>query len=295
VRALLYDDYGPPDVLHVSEAPEPHAGPGQIRIAVHAVAVNPWDWKVRRGGVMDVELPFIPGSDVAGIVDEVGAGADAEPGDQVFGAAVGAGSAEFAVLETFVPKPDGLSFEEAAGFVTAGETAARALDTVDVGDGTVLVIAGAAGGVGSAAVQFAVARGARVIGTASQANHDYLRSLGAEPTTYGEGLVERVRALTDQVDAGVDTAGRGVVADLIELTGDPAKVVTIADYGAAKLGAHVSTGANRAWHALADAAALFEQDRFSLPVAQVFALEDAAEAHRLSEEGHVRGKLILRV
>jgi NADPH:quinone reductase-like Zn-dependent oxidoreductase len=296
MRALQYDEYGPPSVLHVGEAPEPHAGSGQVRIAVRAVAVNPWDWKVRRGGVMDVEFPFIPGSDVSGVIDEVGDGAAASVGDAVFGSAVGGGSAEFALVAAFARVPEGLSFEEAAGYVTASETAVRALDTVKVGRGMTVVIAGAAGGVGSAAVQFAVAEGARVIGTASEGNHEYLRSLGAEPTTYGDGLVDRVRALApDGVDAGVYIVGKGAVRDLIELTGNPKHVVSIADFGAGDLDAHLSTGATRSWHALAEAADLFGQGRFSLPVAQTFRLEDAAEAHRLSEEGHVRGKLVLTI
>jgi NADPH:quinone reductase-like Zn-dependent oxidoreductase len=296
MRALQYDEYGPPSVLHVGEAPEPHAGAGQVRIAVRATAINPWDWKVRRGGTMDVTFPFIPGSDVSGVIDEVGGGAAASVGDAVFGSAVRAGAAEFAIVEAFARMPEGLSFEEAAGYATACETAVRALDTVKVGRGMTVVIAGAAGGVGSAAVQFAVAEGARVIGTASEGNHEYLRSLGAEPTTYGAGLVERVRALApDGVDAGVDIAGKGAVRDLIELTGNPKQVVTIADFGAADLDVHVSSSATRSWHALAEAADLYQQGRFSLPVARTFPLEEAAEAHRLSEEGHVRGKLVLLV
>jgi NADPH:quinone reductase-like Zn-dependent oxidoreductase len=295
MRALMFDEYGPPDVLHVAEAPEPHAARGQIRVAVRAVAVNPIDCKIRRGGMMEVELPYIGGGDVAGVVDEVGDGvSDVAVGDAVFGGATGAGAAEHAVLQAGATKPDDLSFEQAAGFVTAAETAVRAMDLVAVGEGSVLVIAGAAGGVGSAGVQLALARGARVIGTASEGNHDYLRSLGAEPTTYGDGLADRVRALADRVDAGFDTAGKGAVRDLIELTGDPAKVVSIADFGAAELGAHVTSGGEgRSWHALQQAADLYTAGRFSLPVAQTFAFADAAEAHRLSEDGHVRGKLVL--
>lgn len=293
MRALVFDEFGPPDVLHVGEAPEPHAGPGQIRVAVRAVALNPWDTKVRRGEGMDVEFPYVGGSDVAGVVDQVGPGAATAVGDEVFGFAVAGGAAQYAVVQAFARKPSDLSFEEAAGYVTACETAVRAMDLVKVGRGTTLVIAGAAGGVGSAAVQIAIAEGARVIGTASEANHEYLRSLGAEPTTYGEGLVERVRALTDKVDAGFDTAGKGAVADLVTLTGSPKRVVTIADYGAGESGVHVSSSKVRSWHALAEAAGLFESGRFTLPVTQVFPFEDAAEAHRRSEEGHVRGKLIL--
>ena len=293
MRALLYDHFGPPDVLHVGDIPEPHAGPGQIRIAVRAAGVNPWDWKVRQGGMIEVEFPYVPGVDVAGIVDEVGEGVeDVHAGDAVFGNAVRAGSAEFAVLARHAHKPEGMSFAEAAGYPTVCEAAVRSLDLVGVGEGTTVVIEGATGGVGSAAVQFAVARGARVIGTTNEEGFDYLRGLGGEPTTYGDGLADRVRALTDRVDAGFDTAGKGGVRALIELTGDPAKVVTTADFDAADLGVHV-TSKPSAWHALAEAAALFEQGRFTLPVARTFPLEEAAEAHRLSETGMVRGKLVL--
>jgi NADPH:quinone reductase-like Zn-dependent oxidoreductase len=295
MRALLYDEFGPPDVLHVGEAPEPHAGPGQIRIAVRAVAVNPWDWKVRRGGAMEVEFPYIPGNDVAGVVDEVGDGAATAIGDEVFGSAVRAGAAEFAVLAAFARKPADLSFEEAAGYVTASEAAVRALDTVKVTRGTTVVIAGAAGGVGSAAVQFAVAEGARVIGTASEGNHEYLRSLGAEPTTYGDGLVERVRALApDGVDLAFDTAGHGDVPELIALAGDPARVATIADFGAAALGVKVTGGGDgRAAEALDEAVELVDAGHLHVTVAQTFPFAAAAQAHRASQGGHVRGKLVL--
>jgi NADPH:quinone reductase-like Zn-dependent oxidoreductase len=227
-------------------------------------------------------------------VDEVGDGvAGVAVGDAVFGHAPGAAYAEFALLETWAPVPDGLAFEEAAGFVTAAETATRALDIVGVGAGDTVVIAGASGGVGSAGVQLAVVRGARVIGTAGAANQDYVRSLGAEPTLYGDGLVERVRKLApDGVTQGFDTAGKGAVPDLIELTGDASRVVTIADFGAGELGAHLTTRSS-AWEALGVAAGLWAEGRFALPVAQTFTLDEAAEAHRLSEDGHVRGKLIL--
>ena len=141
-----------------------------------------------------------------------------------------------------------------------------------------------------------MARGARVIGTASPANHDYLRSLGAEPVAYGEGLVERVRALApDGVDAALDVAGSGVLPELIELAGGPEHVVTIADFGGAQEhGVRFSSGdAGRAMHALAEIGELIESGRFSLPVAQTFPLAEIAEAHRAGEDGHVRGKLVL--
>jgi len=147
-------------------------------------------------------------------------------------------------------------------------------------------------------VQLAVARGARVIGTASPANHDDLRSLGAEPVVYGEGLVERVRAIVpDGIDLALDVAGSGVLSELIELAGDPDRVVTIADFGGAKEhGVRFSSGdAGRAVHALTEIGELIESGRFSLPVVRTFPLAEIAQAHRVSEDGHVRGKLVLLV
>jgi NADPH:quinone reductase-like Zn-dependent oxidoreductase len=190
-----------------------------------------------------------------------------------------------------------MSFEEAAGLPVAVETAQRAFRTIGIKPGDTVLVNGAAGGVGTAAVQLALASGAgQVIGTASESNHDYLRSLGVIPTTYGDGLTDRVRELApDGVDLAFDTAGRGVLPALIEITGDPQKVVTIASYDAAEYGVRLTTGGGeaRSWDALDEAARLFEQGRFSLPVAQAFRFDQAAEAHRLSESGHVRGKLVL--
>ena len=178
------------------------------------------------------------------------------------------------------------------------ETAIRALDQLGVGSGSTLLINGASGSVGSAAVQLAVVRGARVIGSASPANHEYLRLLGAQPVAYGEGLVERVRALAPHgVDVALDVAGSGVLPDLIALAGDPGHVVTIADFGGAqKYEVTFSSGdAGRAFHALAEIGELIESGRFSLAVAQTFPLAEIAEAHRVSEDGHRRGKLVLLV
>jgi NADPH:quinone reductase-like Zn-dependent oxidoreductase len=296
VRAIEFAEYGGPEVLRVADVEEPHAGPGQVRIAVRAASVNAIDWKKRSGmlaQVMPVELPHIGGYDAAGVVDEVGDGVEGvAEGDEVFGFTVGGqgAMAEYALLDRFAAKPAGLAWEEAAGYPVAVETAARVLDLL--GGGTTLVVNGAAGGVGSAAVQLARERGLRVIGTASEGNHDFLRSLGAEPTTYGDGLVERVRALGG-ADLAFDTAGFGALPDLIAITGSPDKVVTIADYTAEQHGVRVSGGGGAGDYALAQAAQLSQAGRFSLPVQRTFSFADAGEAHRLSEAGHVRGKLVL--
>jgi NADPH:quinone reductase-like Zn-dependent oxidoreductase len=285
--------------MRVVDVDEPHAGPGRIRVAVRAAGVNPVDWKIRSGAMQQfipVQLAYIPGSDVAGMVDEVGHGVSGVAvGDEVFGFALDGGSAEYAVLEHFAVKPAGMSWAEAAALPVAVETAVRALNLLGVSAGQTLLINGAAGGVGTAAVQFAQARGATVIGTASPANRDYLRSLGATPTTYGAGLVERVRALVPAgVDFALDVAGRGALPELIELTGSPDRVLTIADPQAQQYGVpYTGGGGQRSYEALGEAATLFGQGRFSLPVARTFPLADAPEAHRISEEGHVRGKLVL--
>jgi NADPH:quinone reductase-like Zn-dependent oxidoreductase len=297
MRAVVYNEHGGPDVLHVAEIEEPHAGAGQIRVAVRAAGVNPVDWKAR-SGMFPGDLPAIDGREAAGVVDEVGEGVTGvAEGDEVFGFAVGGGAAEHVLMTEFARKPANLSWQEAAGLPVAVETSVRVFKVLGgLSEGQTIVIDGAAGGVGAAAVQLARARGARVIGTASERNHEFLRSLGAEPTTYGPGLPDRVRALApDGVDYGFDTAGRGGVRELIELTGDPARVASIADFGAAELGVKVTGGAGseRAPEALAEAAELIEAGRFHLPVAQTFRFDEAAEAHRVSEAGHVRGKLVL--
>jgi NADPH:quinone reductase-like Zn-dependent oxidoreductase len=210
----------------------------------------------------------------------------------------GAGAAELALLSYYAPIPPSLGFAEAAGLPVVLETATRSLHALGVRAGSTLLVNGAAGGIGSAAVQLAVVRGARVIGTASPANHDYLRALGAEPVAYGEGLVERLRALApDGVDLALDVAGNGILPELIELAGGPAHVVTVADFSGAKQhGVVFSRGDDgRAVHAIAEIGDLIESGRFSIPVAQTFPLAKIAEAHRVSESGHVRGKLVLLV
>jgi NADPH:quinone reductase-like Zn-dependent oxidoreductase len=298
MKAVQFAEFGGPEVLQVADVEEPHPGPGQVRIKVKAVGVNPAEWKARRG-MFGGPLPRIPGSDVSGVVDEVGEGVSGvSPGDEVFGFAIGRAYAEYAVMDHFVPKPAEMSWEESAGIPVTAETAVRVLDTLGVGPGDTLLIKAAAGGVGTAAVQIARGRGVEVIGTASEANQDYLRELGAIPTTYGPGLVDRVRQLAPQgVDYAFDAAGRGALPDLIEITGSADRVVTIADYGGAQEHGVRLSGSQRgrALHAFDEVVNLYRDGRFSVPIAQTFRLEDAAEASRISEEGHVRGKMILLV
>ncbi|MFI5765774.1 NADP-dependent oxidoreductase [Streptomyces sp. NPDC051563] len=297
MKAVRFSRFGGPEVLEIVELADPHPGPGQVRIAVRAAGVNPSDWKKRRG-LMDEGLPQTLGYEAAGIVDELGEGVrDVAVGDRVFGFSTeGAAQAELAVLSYWAPVPPSLGFAGAAALPAAIETATRALDQLGVGSGATLLVNGASGGVGSAAVQLAAVRGARVIGTAGPANHAYLRTLGAEPVAYGEGLLDRVRALApDGVDLALDVAGSGVLPELIELTGGPEHVVTIADFaGAQEYGVVFSRGdTGRAFHVLGEIGALIESGRFTLPVARTFPLAEVAEAHRASENGHTTGKLVL--
>ncbi len=299
MKAVRFSRFGGPEVLEVVDLPDPHPGPGEVRIAVRAAGVNPSDWK-KRQGLMDQELPQTLGHEAAGIVDEVGEGVKhVSVGDHVFGlSAEGAAQAELAVLSFYAPIPALLDFADAAALPAAIETATRALDQVGVTSGGTLLVNGASGSVGSAAVQLALARGARVIGTASPVNHDYLRSLKAEPVAYGDGLVERVRALApDGVDVALDVAGSGVLPELIDLAGGAEHVVTVADFvGAREHGVRFSSGdAGRALYVLAEIGALIESGHFSLPVATTFPLAEVAAAHRAGEAGHVRGKLVLVV
>ncbi|MCX5384354.1 NADP-dependent oxidoreductase [Streptomyces sp. NBC_00083] len=299
MKAVRFSAFGGPEVLEIVDLPDPRPGPGQVRIAVRAAGANASDWK-KRQGLMDEELPQTMGYEAAGVVDELGDGVmDVAVGDPVFGfCEQGAAQAELAVLSHYAPIPPSLGFARAAALPAALETATRALDQLGVGDGGTLLINGASGVVGSAAVQLAVVRGARVIGTAGPANHDYLRTLGAEPVTYGEGLTDRVRALApDGVGLALDVAGSGVLPELIELAGGPANVVTIADFvGAQRHGVLFSRGdTGRAVHVIAEIGDLIEAGHFTPPAVRTFALTEVAEAHRAGEAGHVREKIVLLV
>ena len=299
MKAAQFSRFGGPEVLEIVDLPDPHPGPGQIRIVVQAAGINATEWKLRKG-LLDfgAGLPQTTGRDVAGIVDEVGEGVtDVAVGDRVFGVSDdGAGAAELALLTYRAPIPPSLGFVDAAALPCALETATRSLDALSVGHGISLLINGAAGGIGSTAVQLAVARGAHVIGTASTVNHDYLRSLGAEPVAYGEGMAGRVRTLApDGVDAALDVAGSGVLPELIDLAGGPQNVVTLADFdGAKQHEVRFSNGfQGHAFHALAEIGPLIEAGRFWLPVERTYPLDEISKAHRLSEHGHVRGRLVL--
>jgi NADPH:quinone reductase-like Zn-dependent oxidoreductase len=298
MRALQFAAYDGPEALEWGDAPEPHAAPGQIRVAVRAASVNPIDGKILAGtmsGGRPLEGTGYLGFDAAGVVDEVGEGVSGvSAGDEVLGRGQNT-QAEYAVLESWAPRPESVDWAVAAAAGVAGETAERGLRLLDVKAGDTVFVDGGAGGVGAVAVQMAVVRGARVVASASEANHDYLREIGAVPVLYGEGAVARVKAAADgPVDAVFDVAGKTPVEDLVGLVPRPSQVVSIANFTADEAGARVSGGGadSRPMEALAYVADLLAQGSLVIQV-ETFPFDRAAEAYRRSQRGHVRGKLVL--
>ncbi|MDP9849796.1 NADP-dependent oxidoreductase [Streptosporangium lutulentum] len=303
-RAIRYARYGGPEVLTLDEVPVPDPGPGEVRVAVRAAGVNGIDWKLRRGFLAGGRLldgPVGTGVEFAGVVDALGAGVrDWNVGQAVFGhVPSGAVATHVRVAaEGLLAKPDRLSFEQAAALPVAAETAYRTLRQLDVKHGRTLLVHAVAGGVGLVAAQLARAWDAEVVGTAGAVHHDFLRELGVRPVTYGDGLAERVRAAAPEgVDAVLDASGRDVLALSVELTGDPEKVVTIADGRAAEHGVRFSTGADGVPlpEVFAEIFPLLEWGALRLPIERTFPLERAADAYRLSEEGHLLGKIVIVV
>lgn len=306
MKAVIANSYGDPGQLHYTDRPDPKVAPDSVLVRVKAAGVNPVDWKVLAGyldPIMDVHFPLIPGWDVAGVVEACGEDAtEFAVGDEVIGYvrkdAVQQGTfAELvaAPVRTLARKPAALDWQQAAGLPLAGLTAYQALDRVGVTAGETVLVHAAAGGVGSLGVQIAVARGARVIGTASERNHDFLRSLGAEPVTYGDGLAERVRELSpDGIDAALDFVGDGAVDVSQELLRDTSRVASIVDGDVRKKGGHLvwvrpdSAGLS----ALAD---LADAGKLTVHVDTALPLSEAAEAFRRSQEGRTRGKIVLEV
>lgn len=298
MKAVQFSRFGGPEVLEIVDLTDPHPGPGEVRITVRAAGINASDWK-KRQGLMDEELPQTLGYEAAGIVDELGEGVtDIAVGDEAFGFCSGTGQSELAVLTAYAPVPASLDFTAAAALPVAVETAARALDQLGVHSRTTLLVNGASGNIGRAAVQLAVARGAHVIGTCGPGNLELVRSLGADAVTYGDGMAERVRAVSPGgIDLALDVAGSGTLPELIDLAGSPQQVITIADFqGARQHGVRFSSGdSGRALYALRQLGDLVESGAFSLPVGKTFPLAEIAQAHRTGEAGHVRGKLVLLI
>ncbi|NKY96275.1 NADP-dependent oxidoreductase [Nocardiopsis alborubida] len=306
MKAIALQQYGSVDDLALVDLPDPKVAPSEVLIRVRAAGVNPVDWKLAAGGLdalIEADFPLVPGWDVAGVVEAVGPDAhEYEVGDEVYGYARKdwAKNGTYAELVSasvrmLAPKPESLSWQETAGVPLAGLTALQSLERAGVSSGDTVLVHAAAGGVGAFGVQIAVARGARVIGTASERNHDFLRSLGAEPVVYGDGLVDRVRALAPEgVDAVLDFVGGGVAEESLPLAGGPARIVSIADPNVQELGGH--------WlwvrpdsEGLAELARLADDGRLTVHVDREFPLSEAAEAWRLSQAGRTRGKIVLTV
>lgn len=305
MKAMTYSQYGNPDVLELTEQPLPKVGPGMVLVKVHAASVNPVDWKIMAGhldSLMDLQFPAIPGWDVAGVVESVGIDAPQfRPGDEVISYArkdfVHGGSfAEYIALpeRLLARKPETLDWDQSAGLPLAGLTAYQVLTRLGVTAADTLLIHGGAGGVGSLGIQIAVALGARVIATASAKNHDFLRALGAEPVSYGEGLAERVRELAPAgADVVADFAGDNLDTTLAVLA-EGGRHASIADSSVEQHGG-TWMWVNPVGADLERLSRLVDERRLKVEVARTFPLEEAAEALRLNMEGHTRGKIIVKV
>jgi NADPH:quinone reductase-like Zn-dependent oxidoreductase len=307
MKAITISSYGGPDVLELTEQPDPVVGPDYVLVRVRAASVNPVDYKIREGylqGAFPSHLPMILGWDVAGVVEQVGpAVTEYVPGDEVVGY-VRKDTIEHGTYAELVAahvrhlalRPTSVSFEQAAALPLAGLTAWQSVDLAAVGKGDTVLVHAAAGGVGSFAVQIAVHRGARVLGTASERNHDYLRSLGAEPVTYGDGLAERVRALApDGVDAVMDYVGGESLEMSPQVVRNPERIVSVVDPATVKgIGGQYAFVRPDPRH-LAELATLVDDGVLKIELAQTLPLAQAADAQRLVEEGHVRGKVAISV
>lgn len=295
--------FGPPEVLRPFQIENPRPGPGQALVRIHAAGVNPVDCKLRRGdfaGTRPASFPQRLGNEFAGTVIALGpdvpAGSAIAVGAHVAGSATAQAYAEVLVVDTagLVVKPPSVPWEMAAGLPAAGQTAHTALSQLGVGPGDVLLIHAAAGGVGTIAVQLARELGAQVIGTASENNHDYLRGLGALPTTYGPGLLDRVCALApDGVDVVLDLIGGEAITTSLALVHDHHRVGTTVDQRAVEEHGVRRVG-GRSLPALREVVGKAATGQLILPI-RTFPLRQAVAAHRIVENGHVRGKVVLTV
>jgi NADPH:quinone reductase-like Zn-dependent oxidoreductase len=309
VKAIVATRYGTPDVLTLTDRPDPKVGPDSVLVRVKCAGVNPVDWKILEGkmdGVLRVHFPLTPGWDVAGVVERLGvAVTELAVGDEVVGYVredhVQDGTyAELvaAPIRTVARKAKTLDWRQAAGLPLAGLTALQTLDALAIRRDDVVLVHAASGGVGSFAVQIARARGARVIGTAGPANHAHVRELGGEPVAYGDGLVDRVRALApDGVDAIVDFGG-GIVATAAALlranAGGAPRLASIVD-GTVKQAGGRYVFVRPSTRDLETLGELADGGQLTVPIAESLPLARAAEALERSKQGHTRGKIVLDV
>ncbi|MDI9239995.1 NADP-dependent oxidoreductase [Lysobacter sp. LF1] len=303
MQAIVFDTYGAADVLRLAQLPLPPPGPGEIRVRVRAAGVQPADCATRSGwfaqrGIGQAPFPRQLGNEFAGVIDALGAGVtNLVEGDEVLGWTTANAYAEAVVVTATqaVLKPPMMSWAVAGALSASGQTALTAVQALDIDAGDTVLVHGAAGGVGTMAVQLARLRGARVIGTASRENHDYLRSLGAEPVLYGPGLAERVRLLAPRVHAALDGSGRGALDASIELGIEPSRIGTLVDFeDVQRLGVQAihSRRSRERLQALVD---LHAAGRLRVHVRDIYPLAYAAVAHRDVENGHGRGKVVLMI
>lgn len=304
MQAIVFDAYGPADVLRVAELPLPAPQQGEARVRVRAAGIQPADCATRSGwfaqrGIGQAAFPRQLGNEFAGVVDAVGAGvASLVPGDEVLGWTTANAYAEAVVVPAsqVVFKPRMMSWAVAGALSASGQTAHTAIEALAIRERDTVLVHGAAGGVGTIAVQLARLRGARVIGTASRENHDYLRSLGAEPVLYGPGLAERVRLLAPQgVHVALDGAGRGALDASIALGIEPSRIATLVDFeDVQRLGVQ-AIRSQRSRERLQSLVDLYDAGRLRVHVRDIYPLAYAAVAHRDVENGHGRGKVVLMV
>jgi NADPH:quinone reductase-like Zn-dependent oxidoreductase len=303
-RAVRYDNYGDVDVLKVVEVEDPVPGAGQLLVRVKAAGINPGEAKIRDGLLAErwpSTFPSGQGSDLAGVVEQVGEGVDGfSTGDEVIGYTdERASQAELVVIpaENATPKPPGVSWEVAGSLFVAGVTAWAAVRAVTLVSGDVVVVSGAAGGVGVIAVQLARRTGATVIGLASERHHEWLQSHGVVPVVYGDGVADRIReAAPDGVDAFLDMVGDGYVELALELGVAPDQVNTIADFAAVEKHGVKSEGsaAGASASTLAELAHLIALGELEIPIAATYPLDQVRDAYRELAENHTRGKIVLQ-
>jgi NADPH:quinone reductase-like Zn-dependent oxidoreductase len=299
-KAVRFDEYGGIDVLRVADVPVPEPGDGQVLIEVEAASINPGEAKIRLGLLHErfpATFPSGEGSDLAGIVTKLGPGVDGlAPGDEVIGFTDRRAShAEYAVVEArnLTAKPANVPWEVGGSLGVAGGTAYAAVRAVSPKPGDTVAVSGAAGGVGSIAVQLARQAGAEVIGIAGPANHDWLAEHGVEPVAYGEGLADRLRGAG--ITAFIDTYGDGYVNLALELGVAPDRINTVVDYTAVQEHGVKADGSAAGMNAgvLAELAGLVASGDLDVPIAATFPLDDVRDAFELLEQGHTRGKIVL--